>query len=153
MPAARLLMLTMCTVGLGAATMHAQDAPPLPPADQTQTNMQGPPPGGSGRGGPGGERQIQMMTKQLNLTTDQVAKLKAIDEEDHQQMMALHNDTSVSRDDMHAKMMTMRKDRETKIKAMLTDEQKAKYDEMQAKMRERRMEHGNGDAPPAPPSL
>ena len=150
LPAARLLALTMGSLTLGAVTMHAQDAPP-PPMNQTQGDMQGPPQGGPGRGGMGGERQIQMMTKQLNLTPDQVTKLKALEADDRQQMMALHNDSSLSQDDMRAKMMTMRKDREVKIKSMLTDDQKVKYDEMQAKMRERRMEHGNGDAPPPPP--
>lgn len=99
-----------------------------------------------------GERGLQMMTKQLNLTPDQVTKVKAIDADDRQQMMALRNDTSMSQDDRRSKMMAMRKDRESKIKAVLTDDQKVKFDEMQAKMRERRMEHGNGgDAPPPPP--
>lgn len=152
LPKLRLTMLFLCTVGLGTVAMHAQDAPP--PPDQTQ----GPPPGGqmggAGRGGMGGERQIQMMTKQLNLTPDQVTKVKAIDADNMQQMMALRNDTSTAQSDKRSKMMSLRQDRETKIKALLTDDQKSKYDEMQAKMRERRMEHqgeGNGDAPPPPP--
>ena len=150
-------MLTLGAAGLCTLAVHAQDAPPVPPADQTQT-QQGPPPYGE-RGGPGrgmgGERQIQMMTKQLNLTPDQVTKLKAIDADNMQQMMALRNDTTTAQSDKRSKMMALRQDRETKIKAILTDDQKTKYDEMQAKMRERRAEHGgeggNGEAPPLPP--
>jgi len=66
-------------------------------------------------------------------------------------MMALRNDTSLSQDDRHAKMMNIRKSTQDKIRAILTDEQKTKYDAMQAEMKERMKEHQQGTAPPAPP--
>lgn len=151
-------LLTLCSAGIGTVALYAQDAPPAPPAGQT--DQQGPPMGGQGGpGGPGrgmgGERMVQMMTKQLNLTPDQVTKLKAIDADDTQQMMALRDNTSMAQADKRTKMMALRQDHEGKIKAMLTDDQKTKYEEMQARMRERRMEHqhqGTGDAPAPPPS-
>lgn len=158
LPKLRTAVLMLATAGIGSIALHAQDTPPAPPAD-----AQGPPPDASMHNGPMGggpgrgmnsERQVQMMTKMLDLTPDQVTRLKAIDADSMQQMMALHNDTSRTPETKRTMMMDYRKERETKIKAMLTDEQKAKYDEMQARMRERRMEHngqGNGDAPPPPP--
>ncbi len=103
----------------------------------------------------GGERQIQMMTRQLNLTPDQVTKLKAIDADNTQKMTALRDDTSTPQGDKRTKMMALRQERETKVKGILTDDQKTKYDDMQAKMRERRMQHGDqgsgGDSAPPPP--
>jgi Spy/CpxP family protein refolding chaperone len=86
------------------------------------------------------ERQLEMMTTQLNLTPDQVSKIKAIHSDTDKQMMALRDDTSTAQADRREKMMAIRKDAQTKIRAVLTDEQQTKYDAMMAKMRERREE-------------
>jgi Spy/CpxP family protein refolding chaperone len=49
-------------------------------------------------------------------------------------------------------MMAIHQGEDAKVKSVLTDEQKAKYDAMQAKMREHREEHsGDQPAPPPPP--
>ena len=61
------------------------------------------------------------------------------------QMKAMHQDTSLSQDDRHAKMMSIHQASETKIRAVLNDDQKTKFDEMVAQRRER-MQHGNGEA-------
>jgi periplasmic protein CpxP/Spy len=93
-----------------------------------------------------------MLTKRLNLTTDQQAQVRTIDEDTGKQMMALRNDTSLSQDDRRSKMMEIRKGSQDKIRAILTDEQKTKYDAMQAEMRERMKERQQqGGAPPPPP--
>ena len=136
---------------LGTAPVFAQDSsgPPPPPDGQGR---------GMGRMGPGGpgrmlERQLEMMTKQLSLTPDQVTQVKAIQADADKQMLALRDDTSTSRDDKRPKMMAIRQDSQTKIAAVLTPDQKSKWEAMQAKMRERREERqgANGDVPPPPP--
>ena len=157
MPGVRTALLLLCTAAITAApaSLLAQ-APDTPPAGQ-----QGPPPdggpGGYRRGGPGMEqRQVEMLTKQLNLTPDQVTKLKAIDDDSRQQMMALRDDTSTPRDQKRAKMESIHQAQQSKIKAMLTSDQSAKYDAMQARMRERReerQEHQEGAGAPPPPQL
>jgi protein CpxP len=49
-------------------------------------------------------------------------------------------------------MMSLRQTEQSNIRAILSDEQKAKFDTMQAKMRERRETHQQGEqAPPPPP--
>jgi Spy/CpxP family protein refolding chaperone len=149
----RIALLMLCTAAIGAApvALFAQ-APDTPPAGQ-----QGPPPGGPGRGGPGRggpgmeEHQIERLTKQLNLTSDQVTQLKAIDDDTRQQMMALRDDTSTPREQKRPKMEAIHQAQQTKIKALLNDDQKTKYEAMEAKMRERREEHGAGGPPPPPP--
>jgi protein CpxP len=144
----RVALLLLCTGAIGASPLLAQD--PMPPSSQ-----QGPPPGGGGRRGGGMQQmQIEHLTKELNLTDDQVTKLKAIDADSRSQMMALRDDSSVAQDQKRPKMMAIRQAQEAKIKAMLTDDQKTKYDAMMAKMRERREEHrgdGAGGPPPPPP--
>jgi periplasmic protein CpxP/Spy len=138
----RAAMVALCSCTLCAAPMMAQDQAPASP--------QGPPREG---GGPrGGRSQVEMLTKRLNLTTDQQAQVKAIDEDTGKQMMALRNDTSLSQDERRSKMMEIRKGSQDKIRAILTDEQKTKYDAMQAEMRERMKERQQqGGAPPPPP--
>jgi Spy/CpxP family protein refolding chaperone len=119
----------------------AQDAAPAaPPSGQMG-------PRGGGRG-----NQLEMLTKRLNLTGDQQTQVKSIDEDSGKQMMAVRNDTSLSQDDKRSKMMDIRKASQDKIRAVLTDDQKTKYDAMIAEMKERMKERGQGGAaPPAPP--
>jgi protein CpxP len=103
-----------------------------------------------GRGGGQGrmqERQLEMMTKELNLTPDQVTQVKAINADSEKQMLALRDDTATAPADKREKMMAIRQGSMAKVKALLTDEQKTKLDAMMAKMRERREEGG----PPPPP--
>jgi protein CpxP len=147
----RVALLGLCTGVLGVVPMMAQDtsAPPPPTQDGSA-----PPPmqgggGGRGRGGPGRmqERQLEMMTKQLNLTPDQVTQVKAIDADTDSKMKALRDDTSTAPADKRPKMMAIRQESMVKIRGILTDEQKTKMDAMMAKMRERREEGG----PPPPP--
>jgi protein CpxP len=151
-PMMRVAVLALCTATLSAApVLMAQDNTAPPP--QQQDNM-GPPPGGHGHG-MRGERQLEMLTKRLSLTPDQVTQVKAIDDDQMSQMKALRDDTSTSRDDKRSKMMAIHQASQDKIRNVLTDEQKTKYDAMQAKMQERRHDHQGGqggeDGPPPPP--
>ncbi len=142
----RIATLALCTAVVGVVPMRAQDTP-------APMQQDGPPRGGpGGRGGPmGGERQLEMMTKQLSLTPEQVTSIKAINEESRKQSMALREDTSTPQEQKRDKMMAIRTASEAKIKAVLTDEQKTKYEAMQAKMRERGQGRGGPDGPPPPP--
>ena len=90
-----------------------------------------------------------MLTRELNLTPDQQTQVKAINDDSRSQMMALRNDTSTPQADKRAKMMDIRKSSDEKIRALLTDEQKTKFDAMQAKMQERmKQRRQGGEAPP-----
>jgi protein CpxP len=146
---------------VGAAAVPAMAQEPAPPVSQTAPpadSQPSLPTEARGRRGPAGggdmqERQVEMLTKQLNLTPDQVTKLKAIDADSRQQLMALRDDTSTSREQKRPKMMEIRDAQQVKVKAMLTDDQKSKYVSIQAKMRDRMRERrdGDGNGPPPPP--
>jgi protein CpxP len=144
----QIAVLVMVGTAVGALEARAQDpsAPPPPP-----------PPGqdGTRHGGPGGMRgnQVEFLTKKLNLTPDQVTQVKAIEDDSRKQMMALREDTSIAGADKRAKMMDIHKASQDKTRALLTDDQKTKYDALQAEMREG-MENrrgGPGGPPPPPP--
>jgi periplasmic protein CpxP/Spy len=130
----RASLLALCMTALSAAPVMAQD-PATPPAQQDQGG-----PGGGMRGG----RQVEMLTKNLNLTPDQVTQVKAIDDDQMKQMTAVRNDSSLQQADRRQKMMDIRKAGQDKIRAILTDEQKTKYDDMLAKMQARRGQGGGG---------
>ena len=86
-------------------------------------------------GGPGA--MMERAAKELDLTADQQAKWKAIGEEERTALKALRDDTSVAKEDKRAKMMEINKTFGDQRRAVLTDDQAKKFDEMRAKMRER----------------
>jgi periplasmic protein CpxP/Spy len=92
---------------------------------------------GRGRGMPTVDEQVQHMTQTLNLTSDQQSQIKSILTNERQQMEALHNDTSTAQQDKMEKFHTLREENSTKIRDVLNDDQKKKYDAMQK-------EHGKG---------
>jgi protein CpxP len=143
-PVLKVALLALCTTALSALPAMAQDQAPATTQDQA-----GPPHGG--RGGQREEHQLEFLTKKLNLTPDQVSQVKAIDDDSRKQMMALHEDTSTPQADKHAKMMDIHKASQDKIRAVLTDDQKTKYDALQAEMRERRESRQGGQGAPPPP--
>jgi periplasmic protein CpxP/Spy len=147
-PLLQAALLALCTTTLSALPAMAQDPAPPPAQDQAGT-----PNGGHRGAGQREEHQIEFLTKQLNLTPDQVTQVKAIDDDSRAQMMALRQDTTTPQADKRAKMMDIHKASQDKIRAVLTDDQKSKYDALQAQMRERResREGGQGAPPPPPP--
>jgi protein CpxP len=150
-PMMRTAVLALCTATLSAAPMMmAQDNTTAPPPPPTQQDNMGP----GGHGDRGGDRQIERLTKHLDLTPDQVTQVKAIDADTMSQMKALRDDTTTAKADKHSKMMEIRQASQDKIRGVLTDEQKPKYDAMLEKMKKREQQHegGEGAAPPPPPA-
>ena len=133
-------ILVFCATTLYVAPMMAQDAaPPAPPAGQM-------------RGGPGPRGDmVEMLTKKLNLTPDQVTQVKAINADAMTQAKAARDDSSLSQADMRSKMMDIHKASQDKIRGLLTTDQQTKFDALQAEMREHRGHHGGGAPPPPPP--
>ena len=140
----RVAVLAIGTTALSALPAMAQD-PSAPPPPQGQAG-----PREGGRGGMRGH-QLEFLTKQLNLTPDQVTQVKAIDADTWKQAKAVQDDTSIAGPDKRTKMMEIHKASQDKIRALLTDDQKTKFDALQAEMREHRGNRGGGDGPPPPP--
>jgi protein CpxP len=135
-------ILALGITALSALPARAQD-PAAPPA-QDQAGPR------HGRGGPG--RQVEFLTKKLNLTPDQVTQVKAIDADSWNQTKALREDTSVAGPDKRAKMMDIHKASQAKIRALLTPDQQTKFDALQEQMQERRENRGGGQGAPPPPA-
>jgi periplasmic protein CpxP/Spy len=113
-------------------------------AQETDTPQQQGYRGHHGRMNP--DAQLQHLTKALDLTPDQQSQIKPVLEARQQQMQALFHNDSLSRDDRHTQAQQIRTDTNTKIEAVLNDQQKQKFETMQARMQERMRERrGGGD--------
>jgi periplasmic protein CpxP/Spy len=131
---------------LGTAAAFAQDSSAAPDASAQAGN-------GGGRMGRmqmSPDERLAQMTKRYDLSADQQTQIKPILADTQQKMMALRQDSSMSREDKMTKMMSIREDANTRISAILNDSQKQKFTEDQQKMQQRMMQRGGGaGAPPA----
>lgn len=139
-------LATLLTLGLAAGTAFAQDDAPPPPSQSAPTHMHG-------RHRMNPRRELKHLTKKLDLSADQQSQIAPILESRQQQVQALRQDQSLSRQDRRQKMMDIQQDTNSKIESVLNDTQKQKYEAMQANMRQRRMHHRMGqDSAPSPDS-
>src|SRR5215471_4949088 len=97
---------------------------------------------------PSVDDQVAAMTDELNLTADQQAKIKPVLQDQHDQMQSLMKDTSLSPDDRRAKARSVHQSTVTKVREVLNDDQKKKYDAWQQEMREKMRQHMEGSEPP-----
>lgn len=114
------LLFSLFTGVVVVSTMHAQDS------------------GGGGNWAERAQQRLDNMKSSLSLTDDQVTKIKAIYEETRPAMQALRDDSSLSQDDRRAKMREIRDQINEKVGAVLTPEQKTKWEE------QRRSRQGGG---------
>ena len=94
------------------------------------------------KGERGGAEQGERLKTALGLSDDQAAKVKQIMQDSRTAQKALRDDTTLKGKEKKAKKDALVADRDTKIKAVLTPDQFAKFTEMEAKMKERMKERG-----------
>ena len=88
------------------------------------------------------------LTKKLKLTSDQQTKVQDALQSEHSQMESLHQDSSLSQQDRHTKMMEIHKSTDGQIRGLLDADQQKKWDEMQARREQRMQNREGGSAPP-----
>ena len=94
-------------------------------APSTQQSEQG------GYRGMGPTQRAERLAKQLNLTSDQQAKVQGILQQQGTSMQNLGQDSSLSPQDRRTKMMDIRNATNAQIRALLTADQQQKWDQMQ----------------------
>jgi protein CpxP len=142
------LLPAVAAFGQDATQNATQDANSAPQADSGQSMDHH----GGMRGPMSPDMELSHLTRSLSLSTDQQTQIKPILQNRQDQMMQIHSDSSMARPDKMAKMKSLDDDSNTKLEAVLNDQQKTKYEKMIAdrkeKMKEMRAERGNGqDAP------
>jgi len=118
---------------------------------------QGGPGMGGGPGGGGGgwtpptpeerAKRFDQMCTELGVDATQKAAIQKIYDESMKQTQALRDKPEMSQEDRRAEMLKLREERTEKVKALLTDEQKTKYDELTARRR------GGGQGGPGGPGM
>jgi periplasmic protein CpxP/Spy len=88
----------------------------------------------------------QILTKPLNLTSEQQTKVLDILESEQSEIETLRSDCSLTNQDRRSKMMEIRKTANDQIRALLTPEQQKQFDEMESG-RVHGERHQNGQAP------
>ena len=96
-------------------------------------------------------KRTEMLTKQLNLTSDQQTKVLDILKSEQSQMESLRSDSSTSQADRRSKMMDIRKGSNDQIRALLDSNQQKKWDEMQSRHGQWQGHRPDGQAPGAAP--
>jgi periplasmic protein CpxP/Spy len=126
--AARMGVVAVCGVALCSVPMMAQGG------------------GGGNRFSP--EQRVANIDKAVTLTDDQKTKIKAIYDADAQKITDLRN-SGEDRETLMPKMQAIRADENKQIKALLTDDQKPKFDAYLAAQPQ--YGRGGGGTPPPPP--
>jgi periplasmic protein CpxP/Spy len=130
--------LTLCS----AAAFAQQDNAAAPTPDASAPRQGG----GHGHQPQSPDEQVARMTKRYNLSSDQQAQIKPILANQQQQMQALRQDSSLSREDKMAKMKSIRDDSSSKIQAVLNDSQKQKFAQDQQRRQQQMQERGGAPA-------
>lgn len=106
-----------------------------------------------GRHMPSVDDQVKHLSEQLNLTDTQKTQVKAILQDQHDQMKKVMQNSSGSREDNWSKMREIHQNASAKVRDLLTDEQKTKYDKLEQERQQRMQErHGGGENKEGPPS-
>jgi periplasmic protein CpxP/Spy len=127
-----IILCLFCAVALVPQFALAQESS----SDQAQ----------SGRHWPTPDEVVVKMDSKLSLSDDQKAKITPIIAERQEKMKSLASEGGRRRKKAH-EMKAIMEDSDKKIKALLTDDQKKKYDELEQEMRtEHRQSHHTHDS-------
>jgi Spy/CpxP family protein refolding chaperone len=121
-----------------SSSLLAQESTNTPPASA-------PPAGGPGGGMRGRGPTLEALTEQLTLTDEQKPKVKTVLDEQRTKMTDLRSETD--QDARRTKMQALRDETNTKMKAILTADQYAKWEKMGVNMRSRGQRAGGTNAP------
>ena len=138
------IILCIALFAIGAFAVQSQQTPP---SQGTQPSA-----GQAGQGErrqmPTIDEQVKRLSDRLTLTDDQQTKVKTILEDQRAQAQVLMKDDSLSQDDKRQKFMGVRQTTISKIKDLLNDDQKKKFEaylqEMQGPPKEKQ---GDGNSP------
>lgn len=117
----------------------AQDSTP-PPAEAAASSHRPPDP----------QKQAQRLAHKLGLDADQQSKLAAILGHRQQQVAAVRSDTTLSMRDRKTKLLAIRRDSESQVRALFSPAQQQQYAQLQQAMKARRQ--AKLESAPAPAS-
>jgi periplasmic protein CpxP/Spy len=147
----RLLLSTALTLALTGTAAFAQQAQPTLPENSTPNATA---PHHHGHHAPNPQRQAEFISKKLNLSADQTAKLTPIFADRAQKTQALFQDQSLTPDQRHAQMKAIHENTEQQLATVLSPDQLQQLKSMRHGHRGGWGQRGpnNNQAPPQNPS-
>lgn len=79
--------------------------------------------------------RLEWMSKELNLTDDQKAKLKPVLADESKQMQGVRNDTTLTEEQKRDKMKELHQSTDTQINDILTPDQQKKYEDLKSQQK------------------
>jgi Spy/CpxP family protein refolding chaperone len=135
----------------GILTAQEPAARSTPPEEETTPN------GKQGRGGTV-DKRLENLSKQLNLTNEQKAKIAPLLKHEVERIKEVRSNSSLSQGEAQRRIRSIRRDTNQRISEFLTPEQKTQWQESRQAQRgsgpgRQHGSQGSGapDAPPAPP--
>jgi Spy/CpxP family protein refolding chaperone len=134
-------VLSLAAIGLGATLLvgqatFAQDATNDKPQVKTHERKQ--------------RTGIPKIYEQLNLTDEQKTALQPIFDDMRTKTQALHDNKDLTPQQRREQMKQIRTDADTKINAILTEEQRTKLAEIREQAKANRKQHAENKTPDAP---
>ena len=116
----RILLSTALTLALTGTAAFAQQTQPTLPENSPNANA---PYHHRGHHAPDPQKQAEFISKKLNLSSDQTAKLTPIFADRAQKTQALFQDQSLTPDQRHAQMKAIHQNTEQQLATVLTPDQ------------------------------
>jgi Spy/CpxP family protein refolding chaperone len=143
----KFVLFTLAMLAMVLLAIRIASSAPLPQAGE-HGNWH------KGARGHGPEQQLAWLSDKLKLTDDQKSQIKPILEDEHKQLAALREDSSLSREQKHAKFREVHTSTFDKIRPLLTEQQQATLQQIQTqreeRMKARRQKDGESSAPQNP---
>jgi protein CpxP len=122
-----LVQVAVLSTGLVCGARLFAQEPGSVPETAAPPSEQGP--GGGRRSLTDPDQQLARMSKRYHLSADQQSQIKPILVSQEQQRTALREDSSLLPEERKVKMQSLRSDSDTKIEAILNDDQKKQFDQ------------------------
>ena len=149
----RILLSTALSLALAGTAAFAQQAQPTLPENSTPNATA---PHHHGHHAPNPQRQAEFISKKLNLSADQTAKLTPILTDRAQKFQSLMQDQSLTPDQRHAQMKAIHENTEQQLATVLSPDQLQQLKSMRHGHRggwgQRGPNGNNNQAPPQNPS-
>ena len=143
----KFVLFTLAMLAMVLLAIRIASSAPLPQAGE-HGNWH------KGARGRGSGQQLAWLSDKLKLTDDQKSQIKPILEDEHKQLAALREDSSLSREQKRAKFREIHTSTFDKIRPILTDQQQATLQQIQTqreeRMKARRQKDGESSGPQNP---
>lgn len=130
-------MLKQCLLALMLAGLVYTVTPSASAQDNNANAQQNAPAPEHGRGHFDPVQRTRMLTRKLNLSSDQQSKVLDIYKSAQTQIESLRSDASVPQAERHAKMKEIHKNADDQVRGVLNSDQQKKFDEMQSRHEQR----------------